>query len=37
LPFDGPIRIVIGAASHIIGRTLAAAVNVDSVERGGES
>ncbi len=37
LPFDGPIRIAIGAATHIIGRTLAAAVNVDSVEHLGES
>lgn len=37
LPFDGPIRIAIGADNHIIGRTLAAAVNVDSVVRPGES
>jgi len=36
LPFDGPIRIAIGTATHIIGRTLAAAVNVDSVEHLGE-
>jgi len=34
LPFDGPLRIVIGAADHIIGRTLAAAVNVDDVVHG---
>jgi DtxR family transcriptional regulator, Mn-dependent transcriptional regulator len=37
LPFDGPIRIAIGDDTHIIGRTLASAVNVDSVERKGES
>lgn len=37
LPFDGPIRIAIGEGTHIIGRTLAAAVNVDSVERPDES
>ena len=37
LPFDGPIRIAIGEDNHIIGRTLAAAVNVDSVERRGKS
>jgi DtxR family Mn-dependent transcriptional regulator len=37
LPFDGPIRIAIGEGNHIIGRTLAAAVNVDSVERRGKS
>ncbi len=33
LPFDGPLRIAIGADTHIIGRTLATAVNVDSVDR----
>lgn len=33
LPFDGPLRIEIGMDHHIIGRTLAAAVNVDDVTR----
>ncbi len=33
MPVDGPLRIEIGTDSHIIGRTLAAAVNVDGVIR----
>ncbi len=33
LPFDGPLRITIGDREYVIGRTLAAAVNVVQVER----
>ncbi len=34
LPFDGPLRVRVNGAEHVIGRALAAAVRV---ERGGES
>lgn len=35
LPFDGPIRLLVDGTEHVIGRSLAAAVNVDrQSERG---
>jgi len=30
LPFDGPLRIQVGGAEHVIGRSLAATVHVVS-------